>query len=531
MAKAAADSSGWTDERSAAGKRNPWLIVSVISMATFMEVLDTSIANVSLTHIAGGLSSSQDEAAWVLTSYLVANAVIIPISGWLSDVIGRKRYYMLSVLLFTISSLCCGLAPSLPLLIAARVFQGIGGGGLAPSEQSILADTFPPAKRGQAFAAYGVVVVCGPVLGPTLGGWITDNISWHWIFLINVPVGILSLFLVNSFVCEPKLLVEERKQRLKKGVSVDYIGFALIVLGLGFLELTLDRGERDDWFSSPFIVATAIISGVSIVLLVIWESLHKDPVLDVKLLARRNFGISTMFMLATGLVLFSTTAILPQMLQQVFNYDATDAGLAMTFGGLATLVAMPIVGQIAGRVDARLLMIPALLLQAFALYYMSHWTADITFAEASRGRLISAIGLPFLFIPISTVAYVGLKATQTNQASALLNIARNLGGSIGIATAQAMIIERGQVHQSRITETLNPLNPNYVQGLDQIQSMLGGAAQSAGAEIGVLAAQVATQAQMLAFIDVFRAFMWVTLAIAPFGLLLQGTKGKAGAGH
>ena len=518
----------WTPERSAAGKRNPWLIVAVISMATFMEVLDTSIANVSLTHIAGGLSASTDEAAWVLTSYLVANAIIIPISGWLSDVVGRKRYYMISVALFTISSLCCGLSPSLGVLIASRIFQGIGGGGLAPSEQSILADTFPPEKRGQAFAAYGVVVVCGPVIGPTLGGWITDNISWHWIFLINVPIGILSLFLVNIFVCEPEVLKKERKAKLKGGLKVDYIGFALIALGLGCLELTLDRGERDDWFGSGFIVATTIVSGLSLIMLVVWELGRKDPIVNLRLLANRNFAITIMFMMTTGVVLFSTTALIPQMLQQVLGYSASDAGLAMTTGGLATLVAMPLVGAIVGRVDTRLLLIPALLLQAFALFVMSHWSIDISYGDASQGRLISAIGLPFLFIPINTAAYVGLKPDQTNQASALLNVSRNLGGTFGIAIGQAMLIERGQFHQSRLVEGLNPLNPNYVEGIGRFGEVIGGGGDGAG-PIAALYQQIGRQAQMLSFVDVFHTFMIFVLVITPLGLLLR--QGKGGGAH
>ena len=355
-----AEEGGWTDARSAAGEHNPWMIVSVISLATFMEVLDTSIANVSLSHIAGGLSASQDEAAWVLTSYLVSNAIVIPVSGWLSEVIGRKRFYMMSVFLFTASSLMCGLAPSLPILILARILQGIGGGGLAPSEQSILADTFPPSKRGQAFAAYGVVVVVAPVLGPTLGGWITDNFSWHWIFLINVPIGIASLLLVNHFLCEPKILEQERRKKLQGGLKVDYIGFALVAIGLGCLELTLDRGERDDWFSSPFIVTTAILSVLGLVGLVFWELRQKEPIVDIRMLGNRNFAITMLFMLTTGFVLFGTITLMPQMLQQVFGYTATNAGLALTTGGFATLVMMPVVGQLAGRVDTRLLLIPAL---------------------------------------------------------------------------------------------------------------------------------------------------------------------------
>ncbi|NIJ07533.1 DHA2 family multidrug resistance protein [Sphingomonas vulcanisoli] len=520
---------GWTNERSAAGKHNPWLIVAIISMATFMEVLDTSIANVSLAHIAGGLSSSQDEAAWVLTSYLVSNAIVIPISGWLSEVIGRKRYYMISVALFTVSSLCCGLAPSLPLLILARIFQGIGGGGLAPSEQSILADTFPPEKRGQAFAAYGIVVVVGPVLGPTLGGLITDNISWHWIFLINVPVGIASLFLVHHFLCEPKIFAKERRAKLKGGLRVDYIGFALVALGLGCLELMLDRGERDGWFSSPFIVANGIISIVSLIGLAFWEWNHKEPIVDIRMLGNRNFAITMLFMLTTGFVLFGTTTLIPQMLQQVFDYTATDAGLALTVGGLATLIAMPLVGMVAGKVDTRLLLIPALLIQAVALYYMTGWSTALSYGDASFGRLISAAGLPFLFIPISIAAYVGLPPNKTGEASALLNVARNLGGSIGISLAQSSLIERGQIHQSRITETLNPLNPNYVQGLDQLSQTIGGP-NSADAALGTLYQQVGQQSQMLAYIDVYKAIMIFVLCIVPLGLFLrQGTSKGHGA--
>ena len=521
----------WTPARSAAGDHNPWLIVGVISLATFMEVLDTSIANVSLDHIAGGLSSSLDQATWVLTSYLVANAIVIPISGWLADVIGRKRYYMISVALFTAASLACALAPTLPLLIVARILQGIGGGGLAPSEQSILADTFPPAKRGQAFAAYGVVVVVGPVLGPTLGGVITDNLSWHWIFLINVPIGIASLFLVNALLTEPEVLKKERAKRLKKGLRVDYVGFILIALGLGCLEVFLERGERDDWFTSGFIVAMGLITVLSLTLLVWWEIARKDPIVDLKLLGNRNFAITMAFMLTTGVVLFSTITLIPQMLQQVFGYDATNAGLAMTTGGFATLVAMPIVGQMAGKVDSRLLLIPALATQAFALWYMTGWNTQISYGDASFGRLLSAVGLPFLFIPISTAAYVGIPANKTNEVSSLLNVARNLGGSIGIGLSQAFIIQREQYHQDRLVEGLNPLNPNYVQGLDRIgRSMAAGGGDMSGmGQLGSLYQQVQQQAQMLSYIDVFHVTMIFTLIIMPFGILLRQGSGKEAA--
>ncbi|WP_294190119.1 DHA2 family efflux MFS transporter permease subunit [uncultured Sphingomonas sp.] len=522
--------SGWSNERSAAGDRNPWLIVGVISLATFMEVLDTSIANVSLDHIAGGLAASRDEATWVLTSYLVSNAIVIPISGWLSDVIGRKRYYMISVALFTLSSLMCGFAPNLPFLIFARILQGIGGGGLAPSEQSFLADSFPPEKRGAAFAAYGVVVVCGPVLGPTLGGFITDNISWHWIFLINVPIGIISLLLVNTFVIEPEILQKERRQRLRRGLRVDYIGFALVVLGLGGLELILDRGERDAWLESTFILGLAVTVAVSLAFLVWWELARKDPIVNLKLLANRNFSITLLFMTTTGAVLFGTTTLIPQMLQEVFNYNATSAGLALTVGGIATLVAMPVVGTLTGKVDTRFLLMPALLLQAASLWYMSGWNSELTFGQASTARLISAVGLPFLFVPINTAAYVGLKPDQTSDASALLNVARNLGGSIGIGVAQAILISRGQYHQDRIVEGLNPLNPSYVEGVNQLSRTVGGAGgDQSMTTLSALMQQVREQAQVLSYIDVFHGFMIFVLLVTPLAIFLRQGKAKEGA--
>lgn len=534
MAGAAAKpaQSGWSDERSAAGKRNAWLIVGVISIATFMEVLDSSIANVALQHIAGGLSVSVDEATWVVTSYLVANAIVIPVSGWLAGVIGRKRYYMISVALFVLSSLMCGLAPNLPFLIAARIFQGIGGGGLAPSEQSILADTFPPAKRGQAFAAYGVVVIVGPILGPTLGGYITDNISWHWIFLINVPIGLISLALTHVFVCEPKILEKERKQRLKSGLKLDYVGFALVVLGLGFLEVTLDRGEREDWFSSGFIVASAIISGVSLVSLVVWELWHKDPIVNLRLFANRNFAIASLFMMTAGLIIFGTTQLIPQMLQQVQGYTATDAGLALSSGGVVALLVMPIVGILTGKVDTRFLLFPALVLQGIALWNLSHFSPDISFAHAATGRLFQSLGLPFLFVPVNTVAYVGIDPSRTNEASALLNVARNLGGTIGISTSQTLLLTQEQVHQTQMVEGLNPLNPSYVQGVGQIgQVIAGGPSPGMNSATAVLYQQVQHQATMLSYIDVYHVFMIVVLMIAPLALILRPAKPGAAPAH
>ena len=524
----------WDPSRSAAGIRSPWLIVGIISIATFMEVLDTSIANVSLRHIAGSLSVSPDEATWVLTSYLVANAVVIPISGWLSRVIGRKRYYMLSVALFTAASLMCGIAPNIQFLVIARILQGIGGGGLAPSEQSMLADTFPPAKRGQAFAAYAFVIIVAPVIGPTIGGWVTDTFSWHWIFLVNIPVGFLSLFLVATFVDEPKKLVEERAAMLKGGLRVDWVGFLLVAIGLGSLEMFLDRGERDDWFSSGFITTTAIAAGIAIVFLIVWEATRPDPIVNVRLMAKRNFAAVLGVMFTTGVILFGSIQLIPQMLQQVFRYSATDAGLAMTAGGVATVLAVPFAGRLAGKVDSRILIGGALIVSAIALGHLTTLDATAGFNDWAWARAYQAVALPFLFVPLSTAAYAGLKPTETGDASALLNVARNLGGSVGIALSQAWLSIESQTRQSRLVEHLHPLAPNYPGALTQLE----GALRSAGmaAEQVTMAAQAqlyaiaGRQAAMLAYLDVYRALMVYTLCAIPVIFLLKApAKGRAAA--
>ena len=379
---------GWTPERSVAGKRNPWSIIAVISIATFMVVLDTSIANVALAHIAGSLSASYDEAAWVITSFLVANAIVIPISGWLADVFGRKPYYMFSVALFTLSSLACGLSVNLPMLIVARILQGIGGGGLAPVEQSMMVDTFPPAKRGAAFAAYGVVVIVGPIFGPTLGGWITDAYSWHWVFLINIPIGIMSLILVSLFVDEPEALKRQSRKLRERGLRIDFVGFALAALFLGCLEVMLDRGQRDDWFSSDLISITAAICAICFVAFVPWELSRDEPIINIKLFRNRNFIISNIFMLLMGLIVFGTTQFIPQLLQEVLGYTATNAGMALTAGGVATLLVMPLAGFLSTRIDPRLLIGFALVMQAVALWNMAGLDTAMSFRDAAIARII-----------------------------------------------------------------------------------------------------------------------------------------------
>ncbi|MBE7217899.1 MAG: DHA2 family efflux MFS transporter permease subunit [Caulobacteraceae bacterium] len=520
--------------RSAAGGRNPWLIALVVSIATFMEVLDTSIANVALDHIAGGLAVSYDESTWVLTSYLVANAIIIPASGWLASVLGRKNYYMLSVLVFTIASFLCGIANSLTFLILARVLQGAAGGGLQPTSQSMLVDSFPAKQRGLAVTVFAFPVILAPAIGPTVGGWITDNINWNWIFLINVPVGAIALFLVQTLITEPPVLQEETKTLRRTGLRFDGVGFALIGLGLGALEIFADRGQRDDWFSSTMITTACICAAVGIVGFVIWELVKKkDTLLDLTLFTNRNFSICMMIMTVVGVVLYGTTQFLPQLLQQVLGYTATNAGLAMTVGGIATIVVMPLVGFLSSRVEARWLLGFGLVVEALALLNMCGLDTTLSFWDASFARVWQAAGLPFLFIPLTSAAYVGIKPGQTSQASALLNVFRNLGGTIGISSVQTLLAQREQFHQARIVETLNPLNPIYVSSIRTLRGMLATRLGSVGADRAALASlygRVNRQAAMLSYIDVFWGLMWFVAIVTPLVLLLRGSEGDESEG-
>ncbi|WP_296738846.1 DHA2 family efflux MFS transporter permease subunit [Mesorhizobium sp.] len=514
-----------SESRSAAGGRNPWLIAIVVSIATFMLVLDTSIANVALRNIAGSLAAGVDESTWVITTYLVANSVIIPISGWLASVIGRKRYYMFCVATFTLASLLCGLAPNLQMLIVFRILQGLGGGGMAPSEQSILADTFPPEKRSQAFALYGIAVIVAPTVGPTIGGWLTDNFSWHWIFFINVPFGILSVALVQWLVVEPDILEQERRELLRGGLKVDWIGFILVATALGCLEVFLDEGQRNDWFASTFITVFAAVSAVSFLLLVPWEFTRRDPIVDIRLLFTRQFGMSFLVMMAVGAVLFSTTQLLPQLQQATFDYTATLSGLSMMPGGVAMLLLMPISGFVSGVVQPRYLIMMGMAAVAIALWHMTSLTPDASFSFFAFARIFMMVGLPFLFIPISTAAYVGLPPQKTNQASALINVARNLGGSIGVSLSNTAIAQNAQFHQSVLVSHTAQSSEAYQHTLRQVTnqfaaegSPLGEAKQQA---IGWIGEEIARQASLLAYIDVFFYCAVATALLVPLALMLR----------
>jgi MFS transporter, DHA2 family, multidrug resistance protein len=515
---------GWDPSRSAAGDRNPWLVAVIVSIATFMVVLDTAIANVSLRYIAGSLAASVDESTWVVTTYLIANAVVLPASGWLSNVIGRKRFYMVCVALFTVSSLFCGLAPSLSSLIFFRILQGLGGGGMPTSEQAILADTFPPQKRGQAFALYGVAVIVAPTVGPTIGGWITDNFSWHWIFFINVPIGFVSLALVHWFVDEPEVLERERHERLAGGLKVDWVGFVLIAVTLGSLEVVLDRGQLDDWFKSGTIITFSAIAVAAFVAFVPWEINQEEPIVELRLLFHRQFGMAFLVMLMIGAILFGSNQIMPQLLQTTFPYTATLSGLAMMPGGLAMLVVMPVAGQVSSRFQPKYLMVLGLAGIAVSMWYSTSLTPDASFDYFGWVRVYQTIGLPFLFIPINTVAYDGLPRNKTNQASALMNVARNLGGSIGISLANVVLYQRTQFHQARLVENTVPSSPVFhstVQQLTQYFMSHGASASDAnGQAMGFIGQLVQMQATILAYIDVFHVCAIAAAVMIPLVLLL-----------
>jgi MFS transporter, DHA2 family, multidrug resistance protein len=527
---------GWTKERSAAGSRNPWIIAWILSIATFMEVLDTSIANVALRYIAGSLAASVDESTWVITSYLVANAVILPISGWLSEVIGRKRFYMLSVALFAVSSLLCGLAPNLQMLILARIFQGLGGGGLAPSEQSMLADTFPPSKRSQAFALYGVAVIVAPALGPTIGGYISDNISWHWIFFINVPVGLISLVLVALLVDEPAILEKERRALWRKGLKIDWVGFLLVALFLGFLEIVLDKGQEDDWFNSNFITISAVVSFLAFLAFVPWELTRKDPIVDIRLIGRRQFGASWVVMLAVGAILFSSTQFMPQILQENFGYTATWAGLSLMPGGFTALVVMAIAGQVSRFVQPRYLMAGALTVISLAMYHFTNLTPDANFGWFAEARVMQMAAIPVLFLTITSFSYIGLPVGKSGQAAALINVARNLGGSIGVSAAQTLLAQREQFHQSRLAENFFNSSSAYQQTLRQVSNFFTQQGTNAGdaqhQAAGWVGQTLMNQAAYLSYIDVFAALALFAGVLIPIAFLLQKIDLRsAPAGH
>ena len=507
---------------------NPWIIALAVTLATFMEVLDTSIANVALPHIAGSLSAGQDESTWVLTSYLVSNAIVLPLSGWLSSIMGRKNFYMSCVALFTVSSFLCGLAPNLATLIICRVLQGAGGGGLQPSEQAILADTFPPAKRGMAFAVYGIAVVTAPAIGPTLGGWITDNFTWRWIFFINIPVGILSILLTSRLIQDPPYF---RRRKLSE-TSIDYVGLGFVALGLGALQIVLDKGQREDWFESHFILMLSLIAAGSLIFVVFWEWRHKDPIIDLHLFRDRTFGISNLLMFMLGFALLGSTLLLPLFMQTMLGYTAQQSGLALMPGGFAIMLLLPLVGFLLSRYSPRWLLIFGLVVLSASLFHMTTFNLQIDFRTTAFARMLQAVGMAFLFVPINTAAYAFLPREKNNAASGLMNLARNMGGSVGISFVTTMLDRRAQVHMTDLSGHLSAASPalrSMMQGAAQAMRAHGASAAAATQQAyALIQGIVVRQATMLAYIDCFWLLGVAIMAMIPMVFLMK--KSRPGGG-
>ncbi len=520
-------------------KHNPWAVALTVTLATFMEVLDTSIANVAIPHIAGGLGASQDEATWVLTSYLVSNAVILPASAYLVSFIGRKRFYMICVALFGISSMLCGLAPSLPMLIFFRVLQGAGGGGLQPSEQAILADTFPPRKRGQAFAVYGMAVVLAPAIGPTLGGWITDNYTWRWIFFINVPIAILSLFLSSRLVEDPPHIQKEVEQSRKRGLNLDYMGFGLLALGFGSLQFVLDKGQEDDWFGSHLITFFFVACAVALVTLILWEIMQirkgHRPILDLTMFRNRTFAISAFLMFVLGFTLFGTTVLIPLFVQQMMGYTAEQAGLVISPGGLAILVLMPLVGFLVGRIDARYLIAFGFAILAAALAALHTIDTQASYSYVAWMRIFQASGLAFLFVPINTLSYTDVPREKNNDVSGLMNLARNIGGSVGTSFFVTMLARRSQDHQDRLAMHFNASSAPFLQAINRSAAyflrhgLTGSASQARALAEGTLYQQLVRQSTQLAYLDVIAVLAVGSACMIPLIFLMKKHKGPAAA--
>jgi DHA2 family multidrug resistance protein len=523
---------------------NPWIVAMTVTLATFMEVLDSSIANVALPHIAGGLGATQDEATWVLTAYLVANAVILPAGAYMTGFIGRKKFYMICVALFGISSALCGIAPSLPLLVFFRVLQGIGGGGLAPSEQAILADTFPPEKRGQAFAMYGLAVVVAPAIGPTLGGYITDNFDWRWIFFLNIPICILSLYLTHRIVEDPPWVEKSVKESQKGGIKLDFLGFGLLGLTFGSLEFVLDKGQEDDWFSSPVITFFFIAMVIAFVVMIWWElrqlRIGHRPILNLTLFTRRNFAIGFILMFVLGFSLYGTTVLIPQFVQTLLGYTAELAGMVLSPAGLMMMAMMPIVGFLSSKVDPRKLLGYGFTMLTLSLIAMHSMDLGISYGRLVFLRIFQASGLAFLFIPINMLAYIGAKPSESNDVSGLTNLARNIGGSCGTAFVATMLTRRTAAHETNMVRSLTSGNQAFMNQVAKLKGMFGGhtsgnpltGAGSHSAQAYIYN-QLHRQANMLAYLDIIQYLVIFCACMLPLIFFIpKPPKGASpSAGH
>jgi len=500
-------------------KSNKWIIALAVVLPTLLEVIDTSVVNVSLDHIRGSLSAGIDEATWTITAYLVSNAIIIPLTGWLSRVFGRKRYLLFSVVLFTVSSFLCGSATTLSALVFFRIIQGIGGGALQPISQTILLEAFPPEEYGMAMALFGVGVMFGPIVGPVLGGWITDNWSWNWIFYINIPIGIISVLMIMLFIQDPPYL-----KRIKE--KIDYIGLSLIVVGIGCLQVVLDKGQREDWFSSQFILHLAIVSVVCVIGFIFWELKRRDPILNLREFKNVSFASANVIQCVTFFVLFGSILLLPLFVQQLLGYNAFLSGMVLAPGGIATLISMPISGKLIQKVNAKAVLTVGLLITTYSIFIMSNFNSYIDFNTVAFSRIVMGFGLGMIFVPLTSLAFTTIKKEDMGNATSIFSLLRNIAGSFGIAIMTTLLARRAQFHQFRFTEHLNPFDQRYQLGLNNAMAVLGhktGSLSVSGAN-GVIYQQLAKQSNLFSFTDAFYFSTLIMLCIIPFVFLLKSPK-------
>jgi DHA2 family multidrug resistance protein len=501
---------------------NPWWVAVSVMLATFMVVLDSSVANVALPHIAGNLSASTDESTWVLTSYLVSNAIMLPAAGWIARRIGRKRLLMISIVAFTAASLLCGMAPNMPMLIVARILQGIGGGGMQPLAQSILIESFPPRKQGTAMAVYGVGIVVAPVIGPTLGGWITDSYAWRWIFYINLPVGLLALFMVSHFIEDPPYL-----RRAFKG-AIDYLGFGLMAVGLGALQLLLDKGQEADWFAANWITCLAVVSALALAGFIVRELTDREPIVQLRVLANRNFRVGTLLTGLFGVILYGVTAMLPLFLQTQMGYSALDSGLAVSPRGLGSLLSMAMMGVLVNYIDSRILLACGFTLLGYSTLLLSHINLGISIGSVIVPNFINGFAGGLLFVPLTTLTMSYLRREEIGNASGIYNLMRNIGGSIGIAAVTTNLVRGAQAHQNYLGANLTAGNPTVAALLEGLQARFqAGGASAADAHHRAVEAvyrSLQQQASLLAYADNFRLLGFLALLCIPLVVLFRRKK-------
>jgi len=508
-------------------KVNKWIIALTVILPTLIEVIDTSVVNVSLDHIRGSLSAGLDEATWAITAYLVANAIVIPMTGWLSRVFGRRNYVIFSVSLFTVSSFMCGSARSLNSLVFFRVLQGIGGGGLQPVSQAILFETFPPAQYGMAMAIFGVGVLFGPIIGPLLGGWITDNWSWNWIFYINIPIGIISIIMIMFFIKDPPYLKTARQK-------VDYWGLVLIVLGIGCLQMVLDKGQREDWFSSVFIIRMAIIAVASLIALVFVELKTEHPVLNLRQLKDISFASANAIQSVAFFGLFGSIVLLPLFVQQLLGYNAFLAGMVIAPGGAATLLVMPIVGKLISRINPKGVLFCGIILLSYSMFMMSQFNLYVDYDTVLISRVVMGVGMGMIFIPLGSMAFATIPKEEMGNATSIFNLLRNISGSVGIAFMTTLLARRSQFHQLRFGEHLNIFDPRYQMAVNKAGGILSAKTGGAGdfSANGVIYQQLLRQSNLFSFVDAFHMAAVIMLCVLPLVFLLKRIEtGEAVALH